>query len=215
VVDLGVDRDRFHPSDVTQARRKLGIALEEYVLTYVGVLDLTHNLEPVIRALALSRRPDLVLEVVGDGERRSEYQQLARDLGAPVRFRGKVPHAAVPDHIAAADLCLAPYDAAAFASGELGYSTMKIPEYLSCGRAVVTVPSGRTRSMIEHGVSGFLLANQTQRWQEFLMDLPTRERVREMGVAAARVALSSWDDTARAYHDLLVQLLARRGQVGG
>ena len=72
------------------------------------------------------------------------------------------------EYIAAADLCVAPYDAAAFSSGELGYSTMKIPEYLSVGRAVVSVPSGRIRTLVKEGETGFLFANQPDQWTRFL-----------------------------------------------
>ena len=112
-------------------------------------------------------------------------------------FHGRVPHADVPDYIAAADLCLAPYDAAAFTSGELGYSTMKIPEYLSVGRPVVSVPTGRIRTLISEGESGFLFDNDADSWRAFLKQLPTRERLRDMGVAAAAAGVRhpSWDDT--------------------
>ena len=120
------------------------------VLLYVGVLDFTHNLAPAITALGSGRLPNLELHVVGDGQRAAEYRKLAQETGANVRFHGRVPHGQVPQWIAASDLCLAPYDSSAFASGELGYATMKIPEYLSAGRAVVSVPSGR----VSHRWSG-------------------------------------------------------------
>jgi glycosyltransferase involved in cell wall biosynthesis len=199
VVNLGVDRTLFRPMDQMAARHTLGIAPDVCVLSYVGVLDLTHNLEPVIRALGAAGIPGVELHVIGDGARRDEYQQLANSGGARVVFHGKVPHAAVPMHIAAGDLCLAPYDAVAFSSGELGYSTMKIPEYLSAGRPVVSVRSGRIRSLIAEGECGFLFDNTFAEWQRFLAKLPARERLHAMGTAAARVALPSWEDTARGY----------------
>jgi glycosyltransferase involved in cell wall biosynthesis len=202
VVTLGVDRALFRPRDQLTARQALGIAANKTILGYVGVLDLTHNLDPVIRALGASGATDVELHVVGDGARRGEYQQLAAARGARVIFHGKVAHAQVPDYIAAADLCLAPYEASAFSSGELGYSTMKIPEYLSAGRAVVSVPSGRIRSLISDGEQGFLFNNGLPEWQTFLARLPSRERLRAMGDAAARVPMPSWEDTARAYLSL-------------
>ena len=143
VVDLGVDRNLFRPADQGAARNALGIDNATTALLYVGVLDFTHNLAPAITALGSGRLPNLELHVVGDGQRASEYRKLAQETGANVRFHGRVPHGQVPQWIAASDLCLAPYDSSAFASGQLGYATMKIPEYLSAGRAVVSVPSGR------------------------------------------------------------------------
>jgi glycosyltransferase involved in cell wall biosynthesis len=171
-------------------------------LTYVGVLDWTHNLEPVIRGLAAPCSAKIELQVVGDGARRGEYEAMARHCPQVVRFHGKVPHTEVPWHIAAADLCLAPYDAAAFASGELGYSTMKVPEYLSVGRPVVSVPSGRIRSLITQGRNGFLFANEPTQWREFLGALPSRTELAGMGVAAAAMQQPTWESTARAYYDL-------------
>jgi glycosyltransferase involved in cell wall biosynthesis len=199
VVDLGVDRDLFHPVEQSVARRELGIANDRTMLVYVGVLDYTHDLEPAIRALGTARDRGIELHVVGDGRRRDEYARIAGSAGARLVFHGRVPHDRVPAWIAAADLCLAPYDASAFASGELGYATMKIPEYLSVGRPVVSVPSGRVRTLVRHGDTGFLFDNDVRQWTAFLEDLPSRARLHDMGRAAAASKLPSWDDTADAY----------------
>jgi len=202
VVNLGVDRELFRPLAQAPARTQLGIDPDCCVLGYVGVLDLTHNLAPVIEALGATGRSDVELHITGDGARREEYRLLAEARGARVVFHGKVPHGQVPLYIAAADLCLAPYDPVAFSSGQLGYSTMKIPEYLAVGRAVVSVPSGRIRSLVTEGVTGFLFQNTVAEWKRFLGELPGRARLEELGDAAARVAMPTWRDTARAYLDL-------------
>lgn len=202
VVDLGVDRRLFQPLDQSVARQRLGIAADKTVLTYVGILDFTHNLEPAIRAIGAGRHEGLVLHIVGDGVRRQEYGEMAKATGAAVVLHGRVPHSEVPTHIAASDLCLAPYDAAAFSSGELGYSTMKIPEYLAMGRAVVSVPSGRIRTLLRDGETGFLFDNREEQWAAFLRRLASRERLHEMGLAAGRSPLTSWEDTARGYYSI-------------
>lgn len=212
VVDLGVDRKLFRPLDQVAARARAGIAADRTVLVYVGVLDLTHNLAPAIVALGTTGDPRIELHVVGDGVRRAEYQALASSTGARVVFHGTVEHREVPWFIAAADLCLAPYDAAAFTSGELGYSTMKIPEYLSVGRPVVSVPSGRIRTLVAEGKTGYLFPNEAARWSEFLGALPPRDRLREMGVAAAASKLTSWEDTALGYLSLCERELAARNR---
>jgi glycosyltransferase involved in cell wall biosynthesis len=162
------------------------------------VLDRTHSLGPVIEAVAASDSPAVQLHIVGDGPLAQEYRALARGSGRIV-FHGRVAHHDVPAYIAAADLCLAPYDAAAFTSGELGYSTMKIPEYMAAGRAVASVPSGRISSLIADGQTGFLFSNTVTQWTTFLRALPTRERLLSMGEAAAKVKLPSWTDTAQGY----------------
>ncbi len=214
VVHLGVDGTLFRPIDQAEARRKLGLSSDALILTYVGVLDWTHNLEPAIKSLFGPSPQELELHVIGDGARRGEYESMSRDCPRKLRFYGKVPHADVPWHIAAADLCLAPYDSAAFASGELGYSTMKIPEYLSVGRAIVSVPSGRVRSLIENGRTGFLFPNEQADWRNFLGALPSRARLAEMGAAAAAAPQMTWESTAQAYYEVCVRALqaARAGR---
>ncbi len=208
VVDLGVDRTLFRSIDQGEARVRVGIASDRTVLVYVGVLDRTHNLAPAIAALGAAGDPRVELHIVGDGVRRAEYQALASSVGAMTVFHGTVEHQEVPWFIAAADLCLAPYDAAAFTSGELGYSTMKIPEYLSVGRAVVSVPSGRIRTLVAEGETGYLFPNEVAPWTRFLGMLPSRDRLREMGVAAAASKLTSWEDTALGYLSLCERELA-------
>lgn len=207
VVNLGVDQELFHPMAQAEARQRLGLSPVARVLTYVGVLDWTHNLEPAIKSLFGPCPPDVELHVVGDGARRGEYESMAKDCPRSVRFYGKVPHAEVPWHIAAADLCLAPYESAAFASGELGYSTMKIPEYLGGGRAVVSVPSGRIRSLITDGRNGFLFPNEPAQWRDFVAALPSRAKLAEMGAAAAALPQMTWESTAQAYYEVCQRAL--------
>lgn len=207
VVDLGVDRSLFRAHDQDEARRRFGIRPDRTVLLYVGVLDQTHDLEPALRELGSSSLHDVELHVVGDGFRRGDYEAMAAGSRVPVVFHGKVPHDLVPLYIAAGDLCLAPYDPRAFSSGELGYSTMKVPEYLSVGRPVVSVPSGRIRSLLVDGETGFMFDNTRANWRDFLSKLPTRQELRRMGEAAARTRLQVWEDTARQYFDLCVQQL--------
>jgi glycosyltransferase involved in cell wall biosynthesis len=180
VVELGVDRCLFHPMDQKVARRTLGIDNTVPVLLYVGVLDPCHNLGPVIEALNLLRPPDLQLHVVGDGRLRSAYAEMAHQGNAAVFFHGRVPHRAVPQFIAAADLCLAPYEPQTFFNGKVSFSTLKILEYLACARPVVSVPSGHILRLIHHGVDGFLFPNQMSCWSEFLRSFPAREQLREM-----------------------------------
>jgi glycosyltransferase involved in cell wall biosynthesis len=207
VVDLGVDRTLFRPLDQAAARRSLGIAPDKTVLLYVGVLDNIHDLGPLLDAVRDAQDPMIELHLVGDGHNASRYREKSGGA-ANVVFHGRVAHSRVPELIAAADLCVAPYDPKVFMAGNLGYSTMKIPEYLSCGRPVASVPSGRIPQLVQHGVSGFLFPNQASEWRRFLAERPSRERLRRMGEAAAQVPLNSWDNTAQGYLSLCERELA-------
>jgi glycosyltransferase involved in cell wall biosynthesis len=216
VVELGVDHSLFRPLSQAASRHLLGIAPAATVLLYVGGMDIYHDLNPVLTALAEARVPSLELHLVGDGEDRKRYEEFAGRSRVPVRFYGQVPHHRVPEFIAAADLCLAPYRSGAFANGSVCFSTLKIPEYMACGRPVASVPSGHIKELIEDQVSGFLMANDTASWVEFFKLLPPRARLMQMGAAGARAAESvTWEKTAARYLEVCQKLTARVGQAVG
>jgi glycosyltransferase involved in cell wall biosynthesis len=70
------------------------------------------------------------------------------------------------------------------------------------GRPVVSIASGRIRSLVKEGETGFLFPNDVGSWTTFLAKLPSRERLRTMSAAAAATKLTSWEDTAAAYLEL-------------
>jgi glycosyltransferase involved in cell wall biosynthesis len=209
VIGLGVDHALFHPMDQMVVRQALGMGRDTYILLYVGGMDVYHNLGPVLDALAQVRGPSLELHLVGDGEYRTQYEAKARQAHMPVRFYGHVPHHRVPEFIAAADVCLAPYQPRAFYHGLVPFSTLKIPEYMACGRPVISVPSGHIQTLIEDQVTGFLFPNDVAAWRTFLEALPTRQRLEDMGRAAAQAVTSlSWEHTAARYLEVSQRLIA-------
>jgi D-inositol-3-phosphate glycosyltransferase len=200
VVGLGVDHSLFRPLPQPAARQTLGIDPEAQVLLYVGGLDHFHDLAPVIEGMARAKRASVELHLVGDGESRLGYQALAARRQVGVRFHGQVAHRRVPEFIAAADACLAPYPVGIFPGGVIAVSTLKIPEYMACARPVMSVPSGHILRLVEDRRTGFLFANEASAWAAFLEKLPSRERLAAMGMAAAEsVAPLSWERTADGY----------------
>ena len=211
VVELGVDHARFRPMEQAWARQRLGIDPAAYVMVYVGAMDEYHDLAPVIDGLA-STRASVELHVVGGGEFRERYEDHARRAGISCRFHGPVPYTDVPTHIAAADVCIAPYRHGSFRDRVLTFSTLKIPEYLACGRPVVSVPSPRTRALVADGVSGFIVENDASSWHDFLTTPPTRERLEAMRSDAARAVESvTWAATAGKYLDICARTISERG----
>jgi glycosyltransferase involved in cell wall biosynthesis len=199
VIGLGVDHRLFHPRDQAEARRLLGIDGTAPVFVYVGAMDKYHDLAPVIDGLSTAARW-IELHVVGDGSGRGECERLARDLGVAVRFHGRIPHTSVPTYIAAGDACIAAYREHTFFGDAVPFSTLKVPEYMAAGRAVVGNATGQARALLEHGISAFLFPNDAESWARFFADMPTREQLAEMGRAAAKAAESlTWVRTAERY----------------
>jgi glycosyltransferase involved in cell wall biosynthesis len=203
VVELGVDHALFAPGERPAAREALGIAHDARVLLYTGVLDGTHDLRPLLRAVTGLGESPVELHVVGDGELRGELETLARGAAERIVFHGRVPHADVPRFVVAADLCLAPYDLDAFPDREVAYSILKVPEYMACGRPVASMPGGRTSALIDDGRTGHLLENTAEAWAALVAALPARDVLDRMGAAASeRVEGLTWENTAERYHEL-------------
>jgi|SRR5262245_8178132 len=215
VVGLGVDHALFRPLEQESARKSLGLSPAATLLLYVGGMDEYHDLGPLIEAFTHIRRRSVELHLVGDGEYRMRYEEKAKAAHTPVRFHGQVPHSTVPQYIAAADVCLAPYRTRAFPHGRVFFSTLKIPEYMACARPVVSVPGGHIQRLIEDRVSGFLFPNEVSCWEHFLNVLPSRLRLAEMGQAAARTVEGvTWEATAARYLVLGQKLTAHRDLLG-
>jgi len=213
VVNLGVDHSVFRALNQEDARTQLGISRHVTMLLYVGVLDQIHSLLPLFDALNFISESSLEIHVVGDGVLKDCYQEIVNKSLNNVFFHGRVPHKDVPQFIAAADLCLAPYDLATFPYGQVAYSTLKIPEYMACGRPVVSVPSGNILNLVHDNITGFLFHNDVKHWISFLMRCPSREDLKKMGILAANVVRSyDWESTARAYLTLCNQVLSKNSE---
>ena len=211
VVGLGVDHNLFYPLDQLSSRKILEIEPTALVLLYVGGMDSYHDLAPILTALGQVRVPAVELHIVGDGTDRSRYEAIAAGARIRIKFHGKMPNHRVPQFIAAADMCLAPYRTSSFPNGSVYFSTMKIPEYMACARPVVSVPSGHIKNLIKDQVSGFLFPNDTASWVGFLKTLPSRESLHEMGAAAARtVEAMTWEKTAARYLEVCQKLTSRQ-----
>ena len=215
VVPLGVDQELFRPADQMEARLRLGIHPDRTILLYVGGMDKYHDLSPVLEALVKVSPENVELHVVGDGEFGARYLDIASRVTTAVVFHGRVPHSSVPIYIAASDLCLAPYCQEAFFDGIITFSTLKIPEYMSCARPVASIPSGEISRLIQPEASGFLFPNTAPAWTGFLSTLPDRALLASMGHTARRSVLGrSWEKTALAYLGACRSLILD-GEAGG
>jgi glycosyltransferase involved in cell wall biosynthesis len=213
VVNLGVNHSVFRPFNQEDARTQLGISPYVTMLLYVGVLDQMHSLLPLLDALSLISDSLIEIHIIGDGVLKHRYQAIANESLNNVIFHGRVPHKDVPQFIAAADLCLAPYDLTTFPYGQVAYSTLKIPEYMACGRPVVSVPSGNILNLVQDNITGFLFQNNVKHWTSFLMRCPSREDLRKMGILAANaVRYYDWESSARAYLTLCKQVLSKNSE---
>ena len=138
VIRNGVDEDRFYPQPHGAARTALGLPVEGLCVGFVGGFFPWHGLETLIEAVPFVRAkvPTATFLLVGEGQTKPALEQLVqqRELTETVRFVGRADWGQVPTWIAACDVCVVLHRQIRSYPGD----SMKLWEYLSCGRPVVT-----------------------------------------------------------------------------
>lgn len=156
VIRNGVDPERFRPLDAAATRRELGLEESGSYVGFVGGFFPWHGLETLIEAvpLVLHKVPGTRFLLIGDGCQRSALEARVREMGLAhaIRFVGRVEFEEVPRWIAACDLCVVLHKATRSYPGD----SMKLWEYLACGRPVVATAGpgyGETVETIGCGLS--------------------------------------------------------------
>jgi glycosyltransferase involved in cell wall biosynthesis len=189
VAPVNADRDA--------TRRRLGLAPDEFVVTYSGNLGFKQDFDTVLAAAALLRdRPRVKFLVVGEGSQRQLIESTTEREGLPIALQPLQPADEVANVLHASDLLLAPQR-----STQVDMSIpSKLTAYMSSGRAVLVVASGasETARIVEDAGAGIvtapgdgsLLANAITK----LMDDPTTRE--GMGAAGAAYARRQFDRDA-------------------
>jgi glycosyltransferase involved in cell wall biosynthesis len=144
-VPLGVDVDHYSP--VENARERLGYQSDEEILLFVGSMEPLHdykNVDLLIKTFARRDIGDRLL-LVGSGEKRAEYQQLARDegVGDRVDFPGYVSEADLPTYYSVADAFVLPSTFDSFG--------IALVEAMACGTPVVATDLPGVREVVGDG----------------------------------------------------------------
>lgn len=212
IVPPGVDHSVFRPSrrDGTLLRRQLGLG-DRPLLLFVGRIQPLKGVDVALRALALEDSPSTLVVVGGpsgpSGTSESQrLQSLVIELGLTDRvvFLPPQPHDALADFYRAADVCVVPSRSESFGLVAL--------EAAACGTPVVAAAVGGLRSLVDDGVTGFLVEGHEPADYatplSFLLRNPGRAA--EMGESAvARSGRYSWSITAARLRRLYGDLVAR------
>lgn len=199
VIHPGVDAVRYAPDPAVQRETPP-------TFLYMGRLKRYKGIDLAIRALALARRdrPELSLDIAGNGDARPELEALVRSLGldGAVRFHGFVSEEAKLR-------LLRTTWANIFPSPKEGWG-ITVVEAAACGTPSVASDSPGLRDSVRHGQSGFLVPHGdvgalAARMLELAADPGL---VSHLGQAARRFAESlTWDAAARATEAHLSEII--------
>lgn len=185
VVPTGVELEPFETADGAAIRDQHALD-DDFVLISVGRLAKEKNwgrlLEAVSEVVSVHQKVRLV--VLGDGPHRKALARIARQLGIAgrVEFAGKVPFEDVPSYLKASDLFC-------FASLTETQGLVTV-EAMAAGLPVVAVDATGTRDVVEDGIDGLLVPDDSHALARgiirVIQDEPLRRRLKAGAEKKAR-----------------------------
>jgi len=202
VVLSGVDTATLHPDP------KVPRATPPRFL-YLGRLKRYKGVETAIRALAIARRsrPELALDIAGQGDDRDRLERIAAELGQGdvVRFHGPVSEAEKLRLMRTATANL-------FPSRKEGWGMTNV-EAAACGTPSIAADSPGLRDSVRQGETGYLvpLGDPAALAEKMLLLANDPALVERLGSAARRFAETlNWEHAAELTEQHLVSLLPSR-----
>ena len=215
IVPPGVDHAFFSPGDRRGARSALGLG-DHPVLLFVGRVQPLKGLTVAIAALADLGRSDAHLVVVGGASGADGPAELARchALVAQLGLEGRVhfvppqPHHLLSTYYRAADVVLVPSRSESFGLVAL--------EAAACGTPVVAAAVGGLTTLVDDGVTGFLVEGRAPADHAAAVRKVLDDHVLAAELSANAAALArnyTWSTAAarlrRIYADLAARSLVR------
>lgn len=209
----GIDLDRFSDADGEAIRRRYNLN-DSKVIIYVGTIDAMRKLDVLIYAFSKVKksRENVKLLMVGEGNDKSNLEELASELGIPdnVVFTGQVYSHEIPNFIAATDIGVSPVPPLDFYKLS---SPIKMFEYMAMAKPVVANEEIlEQEEVIRESEGGILVKFESESFTNGIMELLNNpERAKEMGRKGHQwvVKNRSYENMAREvekrYYDLISQ----------
>ena len=137
VIRNGVDPTHFSPLPQELARQELGLPEQGPYIGFVGGFFPWHGLDTLVDAIGIVAKsyPTVCCLLVGDGVMKPTLEAQVRrlQLSRSIHLVGRADFSEVPRWIAAFDICVVLHRQTRSYPGD----SMKLWEYLACGRPVV------------------------------------------------------------------------------
>lgn len=197
VIPPGVDLERFHPIDKSEAKNRVGIPCGDKNIMFAGRIEPLKGIDTLIQAMALikQRYPEVVDNtcvaiIGGDPWSDNPDAEMARlqamrqnlDIHDIVLFLGAKDQDVLPNYYAAAEMVIMPSHYESFGMVAL--------EAMAMGRPVIASEVGGLAYLIQDGINGYHVPTRdpealAERIYELLSNPDCRK---EMGHAARKFA---------------------------
>lgn len=194
-VDLEAIGQAEQAGDPDLARTRLGIASNDLVLTYAGIIGHAQGLEVVLQAAdQLKDRRDIHFLLIGDGPEKAGLLQLKERLQVPqVHFVDRMPRADLLALLRATDAVVVPLRRNDLFKGAI---PSKIFEALALSKPMLLGVEGEARELfIEEGRAGIAFdPENAEALAASVLQLDAdREAMQRMGSSGKRYVLEKFD----------------------
>ena len=183
IIYNAVDESIFTPRSKALCRSKLALPQNSKIILSVGNLIPRKGFKYLIQALPkiLTKVPNAILIIVGDGPQKEELISFAKNLNDKVIFTGRIP---------TNDLCLYYGAADVFALPSLheGHAVVLL-EAMSSGLPIVATKVGGNLETVIDGENGYLVdpKNVDQLANAIIKILSDEKQIHEYGNASLRI----------------------------
>lgn len=207
VVPNGSDLVADYPETYfAEARKKLGIAPNDFVCLFVGQHIWQKNVRLIIETLEKVKDTPFKMFFVGNGYAADAMKEMVTEKGleSQVTFVGTVTdREVIKQYYAAADLFLFPslYDT----------DGLVVKEAAALQTPSVMVETATAASIITDNENGFLISNDLDAFANRLRELiHDPERVHRVGVQASLSLVRSWEDVVNEVLERYNRLIAKK-----
>lgn len=219
-VSWGANTDLFRrdlPAEKARARLGLG---SSPVVAYTGSFKRWHGLPFLVEAAAKLRERPLRYLLIGDGPYRKEVEALVQSAGLSERFvfTGAVRYEQVPELLAAADICVAPFDPSFHPHSADGFvlDPLKVFEYLAMAKPTVTIRADNIERLFRDGEHLRLFearnADALSRAIADLVDHPEKAKAMAEAGYAKVIAEHTWSSHANHLARLFREMMQERAE---
>lgn len=206
----GFSANQFSPGDRQEARKELGLSLDQGNLLFIGNLYPVKGVSDLLQAFrqAASKAPDLQLHLVGDGPLRASLEAETKRLQLEhrVTFHGRQPYEKMVTWMRSAD-------AIVLSSLSEGLPSVLL-ESMACGIPMIATDVGGIAEILQNGKTGSLvppqdvtkLAKVIEQW--FTTDESLRK---QYGEAAYQASYQyTWESNATQMFDVYKEVIAQK-----
>ena len=200
----GVDREMFKPGNKLVLRKKLGVAKDKVVITFVGQLIEVKGVVDLIKAadLLVKKDKNILFLLVGGGSKEADYKAEVKKLGLDdfFVFTGYKKAVEVARFLGLSDVFVLPSLAEGRPNVILEAFATKLP--------VVSTNVGGIPELVEDGVSGYVVKkNNPSELAGALRKLVLSESKRKsMGAKGYDFLIRNgltWESTGKRYDEVL------------